>query len=152
MGTREFHHPHPQGVPRDVRELAWTKGPGTARGQVPLPQGMWPSPVCVSPPGIWQRLSSRSQGTWAGCPGGWHPTAAPWPVGKGQFPAGSRICSCLGLDAEALLVVRQQSCQLSGFGLGDSGEWDGSCCHPHHSECLSQAGCSSGNYSWLGCR
>ena len=49
--TREPHHPHPQGVPKDVREPAWTKGPGAAGGQVPLPRGTQPSPVCVSPSG-----------------------------------------------------------------------------------------------------
>lgn len=39
------------GVPKDVREPAQTKGPGTAGGQVPLPRGTQPGPVCVSPPG-----------------------------------------------------------------------------------------------------
>lgn len=32
----------------------------------------------------------------------------------------------------------QQLCQPPEFGLGQSGEWGGSCCHLHHSEYLSQ--------------
>jgi len=55
-GTQEPCRPHPQGVPKDVKEPAWTKGPGTAVGRVPLAQGAQPGPMCVSPPGTWPKL------------------------------------------------------------------------------------------------
>lgn len=152
-GTREFHHPHPQGVPRDVREPARTKGPGAARAGSRSHRHVAQSRV-RQPPRHLAELSSGRQGTWAGCPGGWHPIAVPWPMGKGQFPAGSRICSCLRLDADGFSISGDnvQLWQLPGFGLGQSGEWDGRCCHHHYSECLSQAGHSSGNSTRQGHR
>lgn len=101
-GTEEPHRPHPQGVPKDVREPALVLAGARSRSHR-MPS---PAPCASAPLGIWPKLCfpEPSRGWLLRYPQG---SIRPWlPVqgGKGKFAPGSEICSHLRLDADGLSI------------------------------------------------
>lgn len=74
------------------------KGPWHCQGPGPTPTGRVAQSRVRQPP---RQAPGKGSHPDANAP---HPSAAPWLAGKGQFPVGSRICSCLRLDADGFSI------------------------------------------------